>query len=99
MPSTIIGTEGSRGSFSATAMPTAVWGSTQRPVSRNTVRMHAETSCSSARAALNDARISASARLEMVKLPDCASEAIMARTALPSRPLASNSTRSKFEDT
>ena len=56
--STTIGTAGSRGSFSATAMPTAVCGSMKWPVSRSTVRMVAATSSSSARPAANSARMS-----------------------------------------
>ena len=85
VPSTIIGTDGSRVSFSATATPTAVCGSMKRPVSRSKVRMVAAVSSSSARSAENTARISESARAERTKRCDWASEAIRLRTARPSR--------------
>ena len=44
-------------------------------------------------------RIRDSASEDSEKRPDWASEAIMARTAAASRPVASNNSRSKFEDT
>src|SRR5580700_8607888 len=83
--STTIGTAGSRGSFSATAMPTAVWGSTKLPVSRLTVRMVEATSSSSARPAAKCARICESAGADSAKRRDCASEPISALMAAPSR--------------
>ena len=72
---------GSRVSFSATATPTAVWGSMKWPVSRSTVRMVAAVSSSSARSAENTARMPESARTDSANRRDWASEAISARTA------------------
>ena len=61
--------------------------------------MVAETSSSSARPAENNSRILPNAGVEIEKLPDYWSDAIKARTCAASRPQASNSSRSKFDDT
>ena len=71
----------------------------RREVSRKVVRMVASVSSSSARSALNRARIRDSASEDNENRPDWASEAIMARTAAASRPVASNKRRSKLDDT
>ena len=60
--------------------------------------MVAAHSCSSARSAVNSARICSSACADTTKRRDCASEAIAARTAAASRPLLSNSSRSKLDE-
>ena len=56
-------------------------------------------SVSSARPASNSSRIAASVASGSTKRPDCFSEAISRRTLSASRRLASNSSRSKFEET
>ena len=56
-------------------------------------------SVSSARPASNSSRIAASIASGSTKRPDCFSDAISRRTTAASRPPASNSSRSKFEDT
>ena len=61
--------------------------------------MVAEVSASSVRPEAKSERISASGPSGMVKAPDCDRLDIRRFTASPSRPMASNSKRSKFEDT
>ena len=63
------------------------------------VRIVAAVSSSEARSAVKRARISPSAFADTVKRRDWASEAIAARTGAGLRPFASNSSRSKFDDT
>ena len=53
----------------------------------------------SARSALKEARIADSADGDTMKRRDCANEFIRFRTAFPSRPQASNRSRSKFDET
>src|SRR5689334_8376128 len=97
--STTIGTAGSRLSFSATAIATPVCGSIVTPASCSVVRIAAAVSASLARPAVNKARIAASAPGATEKRRDWASEAMAARTGFGSRPCASNSRRSKLEET
>src|SRR6516165_11178034 len=70
VPSTTIGIDGSRVSFSATATPTAVWGSIKCPVSRSIVRIVAAVSFSSALSAENTARSAESACAESANRRD-----------------------------
>ena len=97
--STTIGTAGSRVSFSATAMATPVCGSISAPLSCRVVRIAAAVSASLARSAVNSARMADSGADGIEKRCDWASEPMAARTGRASRPCASNSRRSKFDDT
>src|SRR3954469_8392956 len=97
--STMFGMLESQLSRSVTASATAVWGSTRMPASRQAARIAALVSVSSARPASNSLRIAARMRSGSTKRPDCASEAIRPRSSDASRPDASNSRRSKFDDT
>jgi hypothetical protein len=63
------------------------------------VRIAAAVSCSSARLAANRARSADSVSPGSAKRRDCASEPIIARIDLSSRPPSSNKMRSKFEAT
>src|ERR1700682_6105282 len=96
--STILGILESEVSRSATASATAVWGSTRSPASRHAARLAAAVSVSSARPASNSSRIAASVASGSTKRPDCFSDAISRRTPSASRRLASNNSRSKFEE-
>src|SRR6516225_7398292 len=96
--STMLGTAASEESRSATDSATAVWGSTSSPASRQAARISAAVSVSSARPASNASRMAASMASGSTKRPDCFSESINRRTLAASRLLASNSSRSKFED-
>src|SRR6516162_5772587 len=97
--STILGIFETGVSRSATASATAVWGSTRSPASRQIARIAALVSVSSARPASNSSRIAASTESGSTKRPDCLSDSIRRRTTLASRPLASNNSRSKFDET
>src|SRR5216684_7372695 len=97
--STMLGILESEVSRSATASATAVWGSTRSPASRQAARIAALVSVSSARPASNSSRIAASVASGSTKRPDCFSDAISRRTVPASRRLASNNSRSKFEET
>src|SRR5256712_13455053 len=70
VPSTTIGVDGSRVSFSATAAPTAVWGAIKCPVSRSMLRIVAALSFSSALSAENTARSAESACAESANRRD-----------------------------
>ncbi len=83
----------------ATASPTAVCGSARKPVSRYVAAMASATSLSSARPAAKSPRIAASGPAAMANEPALARSPIRARTTPPSRSYASNSSRSKFDDT
>src|SRR6185437_13367436 len=96
--STMLGIFESEVSRSATASATAVWGSTRSPASRQAARIAADVSVSSARPASNSSRIAASMASGSTKRPDCFSEPIKRRTLSASRRLASNNSRSKFEE-
>ena len=61
-------------------------------------RIAAEVSSSSARPASNSSRIAASIGPGSTKRPDCFNDSISRRTLAASRRLASNSSRSKFEE-
>src|SRR6266481_3946341 len=97
--STMLGILESVVSRSATASATAVWGSTSWPASRQAARIAAAVSVSSARPASNSSRIAVSIASGSTNRPDCFRDAINRRTAAASRLLASNNSRSKFEDT
>src|SRR3984893_8301557 len=97
--STMLGIFESLVSRSATARATAVCGSTRSPASRQAARIAALVSVSSARPASNSSRIAASVASGSTKRPDCFSDAIRRRMTAESRPLASNNSRSKFEET
>ena len=64
-----------------------------------TVRIVAEVSSSSARAAEKTARSRDSAAPDNARRPDCASDVISRRTSSPSRSWMSSRRRSKFEAT
>src|ERR1700754_543694 len=97
--STMLGNLESDVSRSATESATAVCGSTRTPASRQAARIAALVSVSSARPASNSLRIAASTLSGSTNRPDWPSEAIRPRSKLASRPEASNSRRSKFDDT